>query len=449
MARKIQNQKKKAAMNVVAQAAAAGAMKKYAAKRSKGKGKMKSNSYASQGADIGKMFGRLAGSLADTIFGSGDYVTGSTPVKNSLFDSGVPMMHRNSEDIRISRREFVSDVTTQTGFVVNQYPIQPGLQNLFPYLSGIAQNFQEYSIEGLAFEFRTTSGDSVASTNQAQGTVAMAVVYDFDQTVPNSKQAFLNIGGGIDAKPSRNILCGLECDRSQSPLKTLYLRSGPIPASSAQETHDFGLFCLGTGGAQASFTCGELWITYDIILRKPIPVALNNAQTAASSAKFSTINPTGAHPIAGAVTSNILPKQPTTLNSFVVAAGAAGDILVLVAPPNGTYDCKVNWSSTGSVTSQVNAPTFSINSNPSSPALTIGSTNAWANGSSPFNLVCPQNGATAVANISEWFRFQVSGSNGNPTDQVAITFPGSGTIGTTSAFCDLEVTYLGPLGTTV
>jgi hypothetical protein len=393
---------------------------------------------------------KMVRSFLQVIRGSGDYVMSQTPVKNSLFDEGVPFMHRGTEDVRFSRREFVTDVVTQTAFVTQTYPIQPGMQNLFPYLAGIAQNFQEYEIDGMAFEFVSTSGDSVASTNQAQGTVAMAVLYDFDQSVPSSKSQFLNIGGGVDTKPSRNILCGVECDRSKSPLKTLYLRSGALPLSSAQETHDFGIFCLGTGGAQATFTCGELWVTYDIVLRKPIPIAIAGVQqNAAAFAKFTAPNYTNTHPLVGAlpVGSVIGPSFFSTMANTGIATDNNGDVFSYTEPQNGYYDVRITWNGASAAAATATMPVPTVTAFPSAGSPNMTATlvpTLGLAGASTF-LQSPQSGATAVTSMSQWFRFQIVGATGSWADRIQVRWPVGGSLPTGTNQMDLEIIYLGPV----
>jgi len=180
----------------------------------------------------------------------------------------------NDGSVVISHREFLGDVRTATTaghFAVSAYTINPGNEKTFPWLSQIARNFQEYRLEGMAFHFRTMSADALNSTNTALGSVFMCTQYDPTLPTPNSKSQMENIEFAQSVKPSQSCMHFIECAKNQTPLTNLYVAPDPESIVGDPRFYDFAKFFIGTTGMQAAdVNIGELWITYQIRLFKPM-----------------------------------------------------------------------------------------------------------------------------------------------------------------------------------
>lgn len=250
---------------------------------------------------IGGPIGRGLGSLVKSITGFGDYNVES----NSLIaEAGAPPLVKNiaRDKIFIVRhREYLSDVissATPGAFKIENYFINPGVKSTFPWLSGVASNFEHYQLRGLIFEFRTMSADALNSTNTALGQVVMATQYN--SSLPNfvNKYEMENYEFGQSVKPSDSCTHPVECARSESVLGDLYVRPGDVPAGDDQRLYDFGNFQIATNGIQgASVNLGELWVSYEVALYKPKLIsAIGNTIPifqAISSGGTSNLNPFG------------------------------------------------------------------------------------------------------------------------------------------------------------
>lgn len=227
-------------------------------------------------APISNMIGDAGGWLGDkfgTLFGLGAYEVR----KNSLtLPMGVdpPSMHTRSGDTIIAHREYITDIVTSAtpgAFNLQSFAINPGLNSTFPWLSEIASSYEEYEMLGCVFEFKTTSSDALNSTNTALGYVMQATNYNAAAPVFTNKLSMLNTQYSTDCKPSISCLHPIECDPHYNPMMSQYIRSGAVPAGQDQKTYDLGLYQIATGGMQAaSVVIGELWVTYQVALRKPI-----------------------------------------------------------------------------------------------------------------------------------------------------------------------------------
>lgn len=234
-------------------------------------------SFAGEGG--GKLGGKLGSYLhyIGKIFGSGDYVTSTQQVaNNTLVNSAqAPQFANSKHAMRIQHREFLGDIyssATPGQFQIQDYPINPGMQQTFPWLSEVVgSNYQQYRINGMVFEFRSMSADALNSTNTALGSVVMATDYDSTDLRFNSKAQMENTEFGVSCKPSACMIHAIECARSQTSISEQYVRFAAPPANADIRLYDLGRFSIATVGMQAaSVNLGELWVSYDITFLKPI-----------------------------------------------------------------------------------------------------------------------------------------------------------------------------------
>lgn len=218
--------------------------------------------------DVGTAVGNKIGNFLGGIFGMGAYKIRQNTVMDAISQQ-VPFMHSSSETVVLRHREYISDVSSSTSFTTNVFAVNPGLAATFPFLSAIAQNFQEYQFRGLVFEFKSLSADALNSTNTALGSVALAVQYRADAPRFYDKQQLLNEMWSVDNKPSCDTLLPVECDPLENPLKIQYVRGGPVPSGQDTKLYDLAQLTVATYGSQAAAVVGELWATYEVVLRKP------------------------------------------------------------------------------------------------------------------------------------------------------------------------------------
>lgn len=239
------------------------------------------------GSQIGSTLGNWAEKGIKSLFGFGDYSEEQQEnvieavEENSLLkpetSTAVPLL--NSIDlkdghVRIKHREFITDVTTQTTWATVGVRINPTNSAAFPWIAGMAGNFQQWIPHGIVYEFVSTSGSAVGA-NTALGSVSMATVYDAQNTDPfANKMELLNTVNAVSTKPSCNLLHGVECDPSETVQRVLFTskKVGAAPGDNGPSWYILGVFNIATVGSQVplpGFICGELWVTYDISLLKP------------------------------------------------------------------------------------------------------------------------------------------------------------------------------------
>jgi len=215
---------------------------------------------------LGAVAGHGLGTIVNKIWGNGDYQINN----NSLLSGQIPVFKSNDRETVIAHREYIGDITGSTAFNNTAYIINPGLAQTFPWLSQVAAYYEQYEMLGLIFEYRPTSGTSVASANTALGVVVMATDYDVANPNFNSKQQMDSYEFSSSDVPYCKIIHPVECAPREKTLGVQYIRTGAVPAGEDLRFYDLGLFQIASQGQQSGVsTIGELWVSYHVRLLKP------------------------------------------------------------------------------------------------------------------------------------------------------------------------------------
>lgn len=180
-------------------------------------------------------------------------------------------MHTDQQSVRIAHKEYLGEVVASSAFtVLGSYELNPGNRQTFPWLSGIASQFQEYSFKGIVFHYIPSSGSAIASTNNALGTVMMQTTYRSSDSAPTSKVEMLNEYWSCETIPSEPLAHPIECNPKENPFNVQYVRTKAVPSGDSKLLYDLGMTHLAVSGQQGTNVIGDLWITYDVELKKPI-----------------------------------------------------------------------------------------------------------------------------------------------------------------------------------
>jgi hypothetical protein len=252
-----------------------------AVKQQKSKNKQKPTPFSDAGAIVGsklgtmfnapylKGVGKWLGSGIGQIFGSGDYqIMGAMPDYNVLMNGAqIPKFSSLGQTNIVCHREYIGDYLGTASFNNNIFPLNPGVATTFPWLSSLAQNYQEYKFHGLIFEFRPLITDFIP--NGAPGVVVMATNYNADAPSYTTKQQMENSEFAVSVKPTRELMHGVECNGGQTVLPQLYVRTGAVPAGQDLRLYDLGNFQFATQNNPVQ-NLGELWVSYCVEFYKPI-----------------------------------------------------------------------------------------------------------------------------------------------------------------------------------
>jgi hypothetical protein len=285
----------------------------------------------------GASTGRSLGAALSQWLGSGDYSVGTNSLVSKARSGTIPAMHNSGQSVVVRHKEYLGDVYsgtgTPTGFSINStYALNPGLAASFPWLAPVAANYQEYTWKGIVYHFVSTSGNATGA-NTSLGTVAMATNYRATAPAYTSRLSMLNEFFATDAKPSEDFVHPIECDPKENPFNVQYVRSAAVPAGEDPKTYDLGVTTIATQGMQtAGENLGELWVSYEVELRKPIALGLTA--------------PLSSYALGGG-SSSISATNPFSTN-FAVTSGAAitsvsGKVITFARGLQGTFVLAVTY----------------------------------------------------------------------------------------------------------
>jgi len=222
--------------------------------------------------------------LLNRINGSGDYEAGGDPTVNSLFKMNkdgqmvggnaltIPKFDSCSNGVHVAHREYVMDFVAPENpdqFNLLNLVINPGVATVFPWLSNIAVDFQQYRFLGLVVEFISTT--SPYNTSPAMGFVAVSAQYNVLQEPFGSMIELENSSESIFCRPDRSIMYGVECKKQSY---NMYYIRNPASVVIDPATYDFASIYIATQGLPATFTpgsvLGQIWISYHLELIEPI-----------------------------------------------------------------------------------------------------------------------------------------------------------------------------------
>lgn len=314
----------------------------------------------SQAVALGDM-AAPAGQAIASHYGKGLYKgRGAYATNNLVMDGGatassvVPQFNPSDlHEIVYSNREYVRDIfapgasnaQSTSPFSLQQWSLNPGLADSFPWLSQLAINFEEYEIMQLAYTYKSTVADFASSSGQV-GQVVMCTQYNPNADPFADKEEMMLYEGGMSCKTTESLIHGVECDPKKiAGAASKYVRVGALPPTEDLKNYDLGktaLAVLNTPATYAGQQIGELWVSYTVRLRKPKFASGNAynvrrdlfASTNVSIPSTTVVTPdiTASSLLIGARNSLGCILTPSTDSSLRCATGAGTDDLTFLNP---------------------------------------------------------------------------------------------------------------------
>jgi len=254
------------------------------------------------------------------------------------------MMHKTNQTITVRHREFVCSLTGNSAFEVQRFfPLQPADSNTFPWLSSLASRFQQYKFKGLVFHYVPTSGMAISGTNSALGSVMMQTSYRANDSPPESKAEMMNEYWACEASPHESFCHPIECDPKENPFSIHYTRTKPVPERDSLLMYDLGVLFVALQGQQGTNILGDLWVTYEVELSKPI--IESNVSGPLHSARFTYATATVSNwfgSTAKLATGDV--KCETINNTLQFPLGTVGEFMVTVVFNSTTNFTAINLS---------------------------------------------------------------------------------------------------------
>lgn len=374
----------------------------YAIRNLGGLGASALGSYYGVNPAISAPIGSALGAQVSRLLGQGDYEVKHNslmaPGSSRLNSSTVVMGIDGRRGIRVQEREYIGNIFSSIAFNNTSFAINPANQTTFPWLSVIAQNFDEWEPHGLAFSFKSTSA-AFNGSNQALGVVVGATEYDASDPSYHSRLEMESSAYCVSAKAADDWVHLIECDVQERGRKVMKTLAGSVtPSGTSVMDFTMGHFQVATEGQSADdMVLGELWVSYDITFYKK---QLYNGQLGFGNLTSMSywISPTGLN-FTTAPFGTAAPSYSS--GNLRVQLNTAGSKIRLPDVSGGVYQVCFNYLGTGAG-SCASAPSVTFTN-----AVLAGTSNYTPDGNLASGIK-----ATIGTNFTRWtleFAFQVTG----------------------------------------
>lgn len=185
-------------------------------------------------------------------------------VKQASYGTGAPQFNGGRPFV-VRHREYLQQIINVTTFTgAGRYIIQPGLVDNFPWLSQIAQSFEQYRFKKLKYIYRNRC------TTTTNGAIYMAVQYD------PSDPEFASIDDIMDYAGARSEVVWRDWSydamlKRGSILSKYFVRTDSLPSGLDPQTFDMGLFtiCAVSTSGSAGVITGDLLVEYEVEFMNP------------------------------------------------------------------------------------------------------------------------------------------------------------------------------------
>jgi hypothetical protein len=252
-----------------------------------------------------------------------------------------PKITQTRDSCRVVHRELIASITGTTAFTVaNSFALNPGVAATFPWLSVMAQCWEQYRFRRLRFCYFTRTGSNIP------GSLMLSPDYDASDSSPVSEQIASSYDDTAEDAPWKNINCDLPSRRMNASYPKHFTRSGDLASNLDIKTYDVGKLSVITLDGTAVFW-GKLWVEYDVEFSIPqLPpvgsLPLGGAVTGANTQTGA--NPFGVAPILTAQSKGFSIDNAsivtfTALGDYVLGAAFSGTVISVIPQPTLGAGC--------------------------------------------------------------------------------------------------------------
>jgi len=156
--------------------------------------------------------------------------------------------------------EFIKDILSTTGNVVESDNINPGVATMFPWLYREAALYEKYTFTRLEYYYKREVSEFAAAGTT--GKVVLSFDYDAADSAPTAKQQQMDSDPHVDGMPCENFCLRVDC-REAFNNGPKYVRTGGLPGATDVRLYDMGLLNIGAyGNATSGDKIGELHVRY-------------------------------------------------------------------------------------------------------------------------------------------------------------------------------------------
>lgn len=200
--------------------------------------------------------------------------SGGIPVAySSSCGTSMPVWQGAPGGVRIHHRELAQTLRIATGgqFVLDPVSgatpgldLNPACSAVFPWLSGVAINFERYRFGSLKFRFMS------AQATTAAGRVYAGVDLDYDDPVPTSARSVMTNRYAKEAPLWESFEMSIPGKDLMREMPYKYITASTRTNFVEPRTAYAGFLCFGGNHSLGSDALWDLWVEYDVELNLPV-----------------------------------------------------------------------------------------------------------------------------------------------------------------------------------
>jgi hypothetical protein len=214
----------------------------------------------------------------------------------------------------------------------------------------------------------------VGSASPALGVVLIASQYDLYEKAFQSKQQMDSHEFSSSIVPNEKVLHPIECKPGTSTTDVLLVRHGSVVESTLQ-LYDLVKTTVAAEGQPSSYTCGELWVSYDITFLKPRVETSGAVEGFAKLSNAVDAECTAVAPCGATAGLEIVQTSGALFNGVTLSSNVEPNNVISITA-RGRFIISCSWSSVGAITADpviaftgFTAANFYLNNTTSSVAV--------------------------------------------------------------------------------
>jgi len=271
----------------------------------------------------------------------------------------MPSFKKGSRDgsVTITHREYITDVLSSVSnfslFVAEW--INPGNVTLFPWLSGLANSYEEYDFRKLKFVYEPITATS------SSGAVHMAFDYDAQDANPSTKQQMMNFAGATSGPVWASCSCVFDRQQAKALTPRRFVTPAAAPTGTDPKTYFVSAFYLMIANCSTGTNAyGELYVEYEVDLFTPQTVTAisdyvsNGSNPSMTNTNLFPANIVGSLGVVSAQTNTITFERLGRYLLDVVTTGTGVASSLGVGAVNGLTQSNIySWANSGATSAEM------------------------------------------------------------------------------------------------
>lgn len=215
-------------------------------------------------------------------------------------NSSKPQIRNGDNSCRVVHRELITNLVAPAAnptvwgiATANEFPLQPGSNITFPWLSNMALNWERYRFNKLRFRYLPRLG------TQNSGSVSLIPDYDAADAAPSNEMIASSLQNMKEDACWKEIVIDLDPKSLNALSPSKFTRFGNLASNLDIKTYDSGNLFIATSDVTTnSQALGKVWVEYDVTFMTPqLPPSGSQTSFMVNGGTTNQANPLGTAPV--------------------------------------------------------------------------------------------------------------------------------------------------------